>query len=185
MGLYAQIGYPSWTGVCPYLDLYKEPVDGVVQACFDSVLNHQTLSYHLHSLNKAPKKDVSGVLVGGTLSVLSALVGTPYFPDCKGKILFIEDVGEEPYKTDKCLQHLRLAGLPRQLKGLILGNFVRCLSKNPEDGTIQQVLNETKQWGIPVWTCSAYGHTPSRILLPVGLKGVVDAKTSDLILTDI
>ncbi|MBP5160817.1 MAG: LD-carboxypeptidase [Alphaproteobacteria bacterium] len=185
MGLYAKVGYPSWSGICPGWDFLNGSVDPVMQACFDNICHHQTLSYHLQPLGAAPKKDVSGVLIGGTLSVLSALVGTPYFPDCKGKILFIEDVGEEPYKVDKYLQQLRLSGLDKQLKGLILGSFVRCISEDAEDGTVQQVLDETKTWGIPVWTCDAYGHTPARILLPVGVKGTISAKTSDLILKDI
>src|SRR5690606_34492729 len=64
-----------------------------------------------------------GVLLGGNLTLVAALLGTPYFPDMRGAILFVEDVGEPPYRIDGLLARLRLAGVLENLGGLVYGAF--------------------------------------------------------------
>ena len=75
---------------------------------------------HLH------KGSTSGRLIGGNLAVFTALLGTPYFPNLTGKILMIEDIGELPYRVDRMLNQLRLSGVFKKVKGIILGRFVDC-----------------------------------------------------------
>ena len=69
---------------------------------------------------------VQGPLIGGNLEVFSRLVGTPYLPDPTGAVLFLEDIGERPYRVDRLLTHLDLAGLFNVVAAVIVGDFVDC-----------------------------------------------------------
>ncbi len=70
-----------------------------------------------------------GELVGGTVSLLSTLMGTPWEPDTRGKILLLEDVDEDPVRVDRYLSHLLVAGKLEQCAGILLGQFLRCVPK--------------------------------------------------------
>src|SRR5262249_35836734 len=74
---------------------------------------------------------VSGRLIGGNLSVLTASVGTPYFPLLPNSVLLIEEVGERPYRIDRMLRQIKLAGILRNARGVVLGTFTDC---QPERG---------------------------------------------------
>src|SRR6185503_359809 len=91
--------------------LLEEPAPGVVLAELDAIVPGRA----------------RGPLLGGNLEVFSRLVGTPYLPDPVGAILFIEDVGERPYRIDRLITHLDLAGLFGALAGVIVGDFSTCL----------------------------------------------------------
>jgi muramoyltetrapeptide carboxypeptidase len=123
---------------------------------------------------------VEGLLVGGNLSLLTSLIGTPYQPDFKGSILLFEDVGVEPYNVDRMLSHLALAGIFDEVAGLIIGQFVNCVSTNPQEGTVEEVVNE---WSLrfkgPCLRDFPYGHGERRCVLPIGksVKLDVDART--------
>jgi len=112
-----------------------------------------------------------GVLTGGNLSLLSALAGTPYLPDLTGAILVIEDVGECPYRIDRMLVQLRLAGVFEQLAGLVLGDFDDCFppAKDepglPLDALVMECLGDRE---LPVVSGLRYGHIKQRCTLPLG-----------------
>src|SRR5690606_40010407 len=84
-----------------------------------------------------------GQLVGGIVAVLSALAGSPYLPDFRGKILFLEDVSEAPYRIDRMLTTLRLAGVLESIAGFIFGECTDC---DPGDGygslTLDQIPDD-------------------------------------------
>ncbi|TFH01062.1 MAG: LD-carboxypeptidase [Calditrichales bacterium] len=117
-----------------------------------------------------------GILLGGCLSLVSHLLGTPYQPDFSNTILFLEDVGEEPYKIDRYLAHLKQAGVFNQINGLILGEFVDC---EAEAGKPSFTLNEILQHyfseaAYPVLMNFPYGHDAFKFSMPVGVNAVLD-----------
>ncbi len=118
-----------------------------------------------------------GRLIGGNLSLLSALAGTPFgLRDLKGKILFAEDVGEQPYRIDRMLTQLKQSANLRQLSGIALGVFEDC---NPKDASSQSLLDVCKEQfgslGIPVVYGLSFGHIRDQFTLPVGIETELDA----------
>lgn len=102
--------------------------------------------------------EARGVARGGNLAVLVALLGTPYFPALEGSVLFLEDVGEAPYRLDRMLTSLRLSGALRGLCGVVLGEFSRC-SPNADGVTADEVLRERLgDLGVPVLARAPFGH---------------------------
>lgn len=121
-------------------------------------------------------------VVGGTLTMLCGLVGTPYMPNLNGVILVLEDVHEEPYRLDRMLNQLRLAGALSQLEGVVLAGCEDCLAKNPEDGSATEVMRE--YFGhkkIPVVINFPYGHTEDHIVFPIGQTAKLDANAGTLV----
>lgn len=119
----------------------------------------------------------SGVLVGGNLSIVSSLAGTPFLPSSRNAVLLFEDVGERPYRIDRMLQHLRLAGAFDGARGVVLGGFTDC---GPEEGkpslTLRRVfLDHLGGLGVPVLSGVRHGHFAGSLALPVGLRVTIDA----------
>ena len=114
----------------------------------------------------------NGLLWGGNLAVLCALVGTPYLPPVKGGILFLEDVGEHPYRVERMLTQLLLAGVLAKQKAIVLGQFTGFkLGPHDKGFKLQSVVNWLRsQLKIPVLTNLPFGHVPTKVLLPVGKK---------------
>ena len=119
-----------------------------------------------------------GVLVGGNLSLLATLCGTDYEVDFTDKIVFIEEVTEEPYQIDRYLSSLRLRGMLNKAKGFIFGYFTDCNpSESKKDGqTVESLIKEYfGSLGKPVITGFACGHDFPFITLPIGVKVKMDA----------
>ena len=118
-----------------------------------------------------------GRLVGGNLSLVSALVGTPYAARTHGKILFLEDVGERPYRIDRMLRQMKLAGQLEGLAGVLLGRFPGCKPKDAERSwSLERVLDDYfGDLGVPVLSGFPAGHGPENLLLPLGVLVEVDA----------
>jgi muramoyltetrapeptide carboxypeptidase len=118
-----------------------------------------------------------GRLLGGNLTVLTALVGSPYVPAFDGSILFLEDVNEEIYRVDRMLTQLRLAGLLGRVRGFVFGSCSRC---EPGEGygslTLEEVLDEhVKPLGIPAYEGAMIGHQDRQFTVPVGVEVEMDA----------
>lgn len=121
-----------------------------------------------------------GPLTGGNLSLISATLGTPYELDTAGKIVLIEDVGEAPYRIDRMLTHLRLAGKLEAAAGFIFAEWIDC---EPEPGrpslTLQQILADiVVPLGKPTVAGLAAGHGPGRLTLPLGAAVRLEAHSS-------
>jgi len=112
------------------------------------------------------------VLWGGNLSLLCSLLGTPYFPQVKGGILFLEDVAEHPYRIERMLTQLLHAGVFAQQKAILLGQFTDFkLVPHDRGYKLQTVVNWLRQQTkTPVLTNLPYGHVATKVLLPVGAK---------------
>ncbi|MCW8816966.1 MAG: LD-carboxypeptidase [Ignavibacteriaceae bacterium] len=120
----------------------------------------------------------TGRLVGGNLAVLVSLIGTEFLPDLKDKILFLEDVGEYPYKIDRMMNQLRLNKVFKKIKGIVLGRFVDCFEHDPNKKTLtlSEVMNDYLS-GIKVPSVYTFphGHIKDFITLPVGLRTKLNA----------
>lgn len=115
---------------------------------------------------------VEGTLIAGNLEVLRALVGTRFMPSLSGAILAIEEVGERPYRIDRCLTHLLSAGALRGIRGVIVGQLTAC--EEPERGQYgpsahEVVVERLTALGVPVVTGFPFGHASERhAALPFG-----------------
>ncbi len=118
-----------------------------------------------------------GRLCGGNLSLLANSMGTPYEIDTKGKILFIEEVGETPYKVDGFLTNLRNGGKFDDAAGIILGGFTNCEEKEPKTGlTLEEVFQELiVPAGKPTISGVVCGHCDPTMALPMGRLFKMDA----------
>ena len=121
-----------------------------------------------------------GRLLGGNLTVLTSLVGTPYLPDFTGAILFLEDVDEAEYRIDRMLTQLGLAGILSKVAGVVFGQCTDCVAKNTERGyggfTLSALLDQHfGRLGVPVYQGAFFGHIPDQFTLPVGGLAEIDA----------
>ncbi len=116
------------------------------------------------------KGKASGILTGGNLTVLCASLGTPYEVDTKGKILFIEEIGEHIGNQDRLVYQLHNSGKLKEAAGILLGQFTRC--RNDEEAySIVNVLEEaTADTGIPIMYDVQSGHDFPMICLPMGAQ---------------
>ncbi|ODH02647.1 LD-carboxypeptidase [Nostoc sp. KVJ20] len=118
-----------------------------------------------------------GKLVGGNLSVLSAMVGSPYLPSWKKSILFVEEIGEDVYRIDRMLTQLKTAGILNQITGFIFGQCTNCKLGDEPSFTLMQVLQQhILPLGIPAWYGSMIGHIKDKFTLPIGVEVEIDAE---------
>tara|TARA_B110000305_G_scaffold216762_1_gene255559 strand:+ start:311 stop:1357 length:1047 start_codon:yes stop_codon:yes gene_type:complete len=131
---------------------------------------------------------VSGVaeghLVGGNLSLMVTLLGTPFEPQFEGAILFLEDVDEPPYSVDRMLTHLWMAGKLEQVAGIVLGKFT-------DDGydsntfSMEEVLRDRLEpLGIPTLRGAMIGHIEDKTVVPLGVRARLDADAGALTLLE-
>jgi muramoyltetrapeptide carboxypeptidase len=122
-----------------------------------------------------------GVLLGGNLTVLSALLGTPHFPPLQDAVLFLEDVGERPYRIDRMLTSWQLAGAFEHVRAIVLGAFVQS-DAGPDGVTAEDVLAERLgSLGIPVAAGLSAGHIDDNVELPFGARVALDTVAGELI----
>ncbi len=172
MALYAHCELPSYTGFNADFAL-KNISAGLVET-LKACLNKEPMT--VENLTCVSKGIATGTVLGGTLSMLTGLIGTPYLPNFTGSILVIEDVHEEPYRVDRMLTQARLSGVFNQVNGVVLCAFDRCTAKDKADGTIDDVL--TEHFGklkIPVVRDFPYNHTLNHIVFPIGQTATLNA----------
>lgn len=171
-GLFAKTGLISYSGYV--LTIAPNPL---IEHSLMSCLKGEP--YHIHEGKAVHSGVVEGILVGGNVSLLCALIGTPYQPNFEGKILLLEDVGVEPYNLDRLLSHLDLAGVFDQVAGIVMGEFDRCVSRLPYEGTVDDVINEwSSRFKVPCLKDFPYGHGERRCVLPIGKKIKLDVHAS-------
>jgi muramoyltetrapeptide carboxypeptidase len=124
----------------------------------------------------------SGELVGGNLTVLTALAGSSYLPAFEGRILFLEDVSEAPYRIDRMLSTLKLMGALDRIAGFVFGECSEC---DPGDGygslTLEQIFDDhIRPLGIPAYRGAMIGHIREQFILPVGGRVELDADAGTL-----
>jgi muramoyltetrapeptide carboxypeptidase len=125
--------------------------------------------------------EASGPVVGGNLALISALMGTPYQLDTRGKLLFLEDIDEEPYRVDRMLNQLAQGGLFEDCAGVIIGTWTNCEPKKREGFSVWDVVhNLVVPYQKPtVWNVQI-GHGAYNMALPLGVAASLDATACQL-----
>lgn len=125
-----------------------------------------------------------GELVGGNLSLITSLIGTPYQIETDGKILFIEDVGEAPYRLERMLTQMRMAGMLDKLKGVVIGKCDECSageSQSSWDRSELEVYNYIfASMNYPVFYGLLFGHTSTQFTIPIGIEAEIYSENGSL-----
>jgi muramoyltetrapeptide carboxypeptidase len=127
-----------------------------------------------------------GVLVGGNLCLLATMVGTPFQVNFKDKLVFMEDVGEKPYRIDRMLTQLLQSSNLHQAKGIILGIFDDCLPKNEEYSMtlINTLKDRLEHLGIPILYGFSFGHIQNMCTFPIGIEAALDTEKMEVTLLE-
>jgi muramoyltetrapeptide carboxypeptidase len=122
-------------------------------------------------------------MMGGCLSMLVTTLATPYEIDTRGKLLFLEDVGEKPYRIERMLTHLKMAGKLDGVAGVVLGDFTACEGDGPRD--VREVVGEIFAAApYPVVMGLTAGHGEENLTLPFGVKMALDGHNGTLALIE-
>jgi len=175
MALMAKTGAMTWAGpaLCEGFGALPHP-DDIMEDCFSDFLAGQGEGAGWRQPPNSAKdlKVSNSILWGGNLSLVSALVGTPYLPPVKGGILFLEDVGEHPYRVERLLTHLLHAGVLARQKAILIGQFTEFkLTAHDRGYKLATVIDWLRtQTKVPVLCNLPYGHVQTKVMLPVGAK---------------
>ncbi len=118
--------------------------------------------------------DSEGILTGGNLTVIASTIGTPYDIETRGRILFLEDVGEDAYSIDRCLIHLRDSGILCKCNGIILGTWQDCKPLSELHALFYEIF---KPLNIPVLCGLQCGHSTPSMSIPLGINAEIHAQT--------
>ena len=203
LALLAKTGSTTWAGpaLCEAFGVGGKPVgdqqseallpDDIMEDCFNDMITGQGEGTGWRQ-NKEQGPGATDRVVranhatiwGGNLAMLTSLLGTEYFPEIKGGILFLEDVGEHPYRIERMLTQLLHAGVLGRQKAILLGQFTEYKLNSHDKGfkmdTVVQWLRS--QIKAPVLTNLPYGHVATKVLLPVGAKTDLHAEGRDVML---
>ena len=176
LGLLAHTKAPSWSGPMACDDFGRTDADGgvddVTQDCFAEAMSGALEAVGFRTEAGFDGLGVAGTLWGGNLAMVCSLLGTPHFPKVKGGILFLEDVAEQPFRVERMLMQLQMAGVLDAQKAVVLGEF-SAWRKTPVDRGYNlkaavaalRALTPT-----PILTGLPFGHVPTKVSLPVGVK---------------
>ena len=181
LGIYGRTGMVSYSGVTLCGDVTASGIPEVTETSLWNALVRGRFD-EMAGVAALRGRAAEGTLLGGCLSVIASLVGTGYLPDTSGALLFLEDVNEAPYRVDRMLTQLRMAGVFDRVAGVVFGQFKDCEPEREEEGTVDNVLRDFSTsvtapvfWGLP------YGHGEGRRVLPIGLRAAVDGSRGSLI----
>ena len=161
--------------------------DDIMQACFDDLLLEQGegTGWQLPKAEAERRVVVKDApLWGGNLTILTSLLGTPYFPPIQGGILVLEDVGEHPYRIERMLTQLLHAGVLARQQALILGQFTDFqLVPHDRGFKLQTVIDWLRsKVDMPILTNLPYGHVQTKVLLPVGARVDLEVSGRDVMM---
>ena len=156
----------------PLVTTLASASDRTRQSFCDALTSAEPVTYRLDGATTLRLGTAAGPICGGNLTTLCHLVGTPYMPRLRDRILFLEDRGEAPYRIDRMLSHLKTAGCLRGVRGILLGSFEEC----GPDGEILEIFGELfRDSGIPILAGFEAGHTDPNLTIPLGARAVLDA----------
>ena len=175
MAVLAKSGTPTWAGPAVIEDFgAAEGVDDITQACWEDTLfgMAEGTGWRIGKGDPTEWMVPDATVWGGNLTLIASLVGTPYLPKVERGVLFLEDIGEAPYRVERMLTQLLHAGVLAQQKAIVLGAFTG-QRKLPTDrghdmrSVVAWLRQHTKA---KVLTGLPMGHVRTKVMLPVGLK---------------
>lgn len=173
MALLAQGNMPSFAGPMLYSEFAKPVPDTYTMDSFIQTTTQKQSTVFVGGYQIHRVRNADGVLWGGNLSVLASLVGTPYMPKINGGILFLEDVSEQPYRIERMLQTLHLAGILKQQQAIILGDFRMGNIRDTYDSSYDLnsvAMTISRAANIPVYTSFPFGHIAQKTSFPLGAQ---------------
>ncbi len=188
--LLTKTGAVTWSGPAVGEDFGAEAgPDDIMEACFDDLITGQGEGTGW----RMPARDVDlefkpvqdAVLWGGNLCVLTSLLGTPYFPAVDKGVLFIEDVNEHPYRIERMLDQLKMAGVLARQRAVVFGQFtaIRKVPGYDRGFGLNTVIDRLRaSLKVPVLAGLPFGHVKTKVLLPVGAKVSMAAEGRDIFL---
>jgi muramoyltetrapeptide carboxypeptidase len=176
LALLAQTGAPSWQGPMASSDFGGETINSFTEEHFLTAIESKQYTLKIKA-TRQPKIDVKGMLWGGNLAMIATLLGTPYFPQVKGGILFLEDIGEHPYRIERMLWQLHYSGVLAKQKAIILGDFTDYKLAPSDNGynfdTMLQAMRKIIK--TPILTGLKFGHNDEKVTLAVGAGARVES----------
>jgi muramoyltetrapeptide carboxypeptidase len=192
LAVLAKKGTTTWAGpaLCEGFGVGSsagELPDDIMEDCFQDLLSGQGEGTGWRQSKDAHSQELSirnATVWGGNLTVLTSLMGTPYFPDVRGGVLFLEDISEHPYRIERMLTQLLHAGVLARQKAIVLGQFTGYkLSAHDKGFKLSSVVAWLRtQTKVPVMTNLPYGHVQTKVLLPVGKKAELVSDGKDVML---
>lgn len=187
LALYRRAGLVTFSGPMPGVEFWRQP-DPFTEEHFWRLLTSPRPAGRLPNpgrprLHRRLPGRVVGPLLGGNLSLVTTLLGTPFSPDYRGAILVAEDVGEYLYRLDRMFTQLRNAAVLGRIGGFVLGEFNGCKPMDPAQPhlTLDEILDEVVGWlKVPAVSGLPYGHAPRKVTLPIGLPVELDADRGTL-----
>lgn len=169
LALLAQTGAISYSGPTAIADFGADQTDELTTELFGELMRGELELFSFES-EGSDAVDGHGILWGGNLAMVNSLLGSPYFPNIDGGILFLEDVGEAPYRVERMLTQLWHAGVLNRQMAVVLGQFNAYQTGANDNGfdmgSVVRWLRETVK--VPVVTGLPYGHVEVKVTLPVG-----------------
>ena len=183
MAIYSQTGLITFAGPMVAVDFGTEQINPFAEENFWNMLTSnkkvgKILNPNNEKLFILNKGRGEGKLIGGNLAVLVSLLGSKYIPFFKDSILFIEEIGESPYRVDRMLNQLKLSGILKSINGILLGRFVDCYETDTEKRSL--TLNEViadyfSDMKVPVMYNFIHGHVDNTLTVPIGAKSKINA----------
>lgn len=172
-----KLGLPAFHGPMVAADFDCD--DGVHLASFRSALAGEPYALGQAEGLRTLKRGIArGVLYGGCLSILAALIGTPFEPRTEGKILFLEDTGVKPYQVDRLLWQLRQAGKFNRVRGIVFGEMIDCVSPGAPADLLEQTIHHAfRDLDVPIASGLRSGHVSRQnVTLTFGVKAELDLR---------
>ncbi len=178
--IYQQTGLVTFHGPMLSSDIGLSDVHNASKDSFQQLFHTEDIvyTYEKSKLETVVEGVANGPVIGGNLTLLVSTLGTPFEVNTKGKLLFIEDIDEEPYKVDRMVNQLKMANKFNEASGIIIGDFKNCVPEKPERSlTLDEVLMEhIASAGKPVLKGFHIGHSSPSIAIPVGSIGKLDTR---------
>jgi muramoyltetrapeptide carboxypeptidase len=143
-----------------------------ISSLFETITSDGKLEIEVSNGATLQPGTASGIMCGGNLATLCHLVGTPFAPSFTGKILFLEDRAEPPYKIDRMLKQMQLAGCFEGIAGIVLGSFEDCGPVEDLFRIIKDIFANTR---VPILGGMDSGHGSLNLTLPMGVEATLDA----------
>lgn len=190
LAIWKKSGLVTFSGPMLATDFGFEPSDFTIKHFYEAVTSIRPLGLVPAAPGVKPHViypgRARGRLLGGNLSLVTATLGTPYEIDTRGAILFLEEVAEEPYRVDRMLQQLFLAGKLQSAAGVVFGEFADCeaadLSVSFNCGEV--IADMFTRLKIPCFYGLGPGHGAHKVTLPLGVKAVMDAGRCQLVISE-
>lgn len=176
--IYSKSGLITYHGPCGYSSWGDFTVDEVMK----------TLGLGLPRTLKNPSNNMAdlktwspgkakGALIGGNLTVIVSMLGTDYEPNWANKVLFLEEIKEEPYRIDRMLWQLKQAGVYKKVNAIVLGSFRKCEPEEPEKSfELNEIFDQHfSNVDFPVYQGASFGHIAPKFTLPIGVMAEVDS----------